>query len=284
MATSATRMRIGDGSHGIRQRWNAARQGTLRGWNTAGMELCGDGAPQGTCHASRRRVEPCSKGFCEGMREPTAHCTFTRVGKNFRRSAILWPEDRLDPSPAGFPPAESTRVLSGMILDAFPFERCRSTSVGEDMNRTRILEGMSLLIAGTLLCTACNRQEDPDETARDVSAAAAEGREEIADAARDANEAAADAAANIRDADDASERREAIADARESAGKSAHDLAMEKAEADRDIAKQKCDGLPADRQGACNEAADAAYEKAKTDAERLKDAADERATRTRNTP
>jgi hypothetical protein len=152
------------------------------------------------------------------------------------------------------------------------------------MNRTRILEGMWLLIAGTLLCTACNRQEDPNETARDVSAAAAEGREEVADAARDANESAADSAENIRDATDASDRREAVADARESAGKSAREVAMEKAEADRDIGKQKCDGLPADQQGACNDTVEAAYEKAKADAERLKDAADERAARTRETP
>ena len=152
------------------------------------------------------------------------------------------------------------------------------------MNRTRILEGMSLLIAGTLLCTACNRQEDPNETARDVSAAAAEGREEIGDAARDASASAADAAEEIRDANDAADRREAVADAQESAGKSAHDVAMEKAEANRDIGKQKCDALPADQQGACNDTVEAAYEKAKTDAERLKDAADERATRTRDMP
>lgn len=162
------------------------------------------------------------------------------------------------------------------------------------MNRTRILEagiltagvreGMALLVAATLLCTACNRQEDPDETARDVSAAAAEGREEVADATRAANESATDAAKDIRDANDASDRNEAVADAQESAGKSAREVAMEKAEADRDVGKQKCDGLPADQQPACNDAVDAAYDKAKTAAERLEDAADERATVTRDKP
>lgn len=152
------------------------------------------------------------------------------------------------------------------------------------MNRMRILEGMSLLMAGTLLCAACTRQEEPAETARDVSAAAAEGREEIADAAQAANESAADAAQEVRDADDMSDRREAIADSQERTGASRHDVAMEKAEADRDVSKQKCDGLPVDQQAACNEAAEAAYEKAKADAERLKDAADERAALTRDQP
>jgi hypothetical protein len=213
-----------------------------------------------------------------------AQRAFTMAGKNFHTSAILWPDGRLQSSSPTATPLEWARISSGMILDALLFERCRSTSAGEGMNRTRILQGMSLLIAGTLLCTACNRQEDPDETARDVSAAAAEGRDEVADATRAANESAADSAENIRDANDASDRQEAVADAQESAGKSAHEVAMEKAEADRDVSKQKCDGLPADQQGACNEAADAAYEKAKADAERLKDAADERAAQTRNTP
>lgn len=152
------------------------------------------------------------------------------------------------------------------------------------MNRMRILEGMSLLMAGTLLCAACTRQETPDEAARDVSAAAAEGRDEIADAAQAANESAADSAEDIRNADDTSERREAIADAQERAGARRHEVAMEKAEADRDISKQKCDALLVDRQAACNEAAEAAYEKAKADAQRLEDAADERATVTRKTP
>jgi hypothetical protein len=206
------------------------------------------------------------------------------VGKNFHTSAILWPRDQPESSTLRIHAPEWARIPSGMILDALLFERCRSTSVGEGMNRTRILQGMSLLIASTLLCAGCNRQEDPDETVRDVSAAAAEGRDEVADATRAANESAADSAENIRDADDASDRREAVADAQESAGKSAHEVAMEKAEADRDVSKQKCDGLPADRQGACNDAAEAAYEKAKADAERLKDAADERATQTRDTP
>ncbi len=152
------------------------------------------------------------------------------------------------------------------------------------MNRMRILEGMSLLIAGTLLCTACARQEDPAETARDVSASAAEGRDEIADAAQAAKDAAADSAEDIRNADDTSDRREAVADAQERTGASRHELAMEKAEADRDISKQKCDALPVERQAACNDATEAAYEKAKAEAERLKDAADDRATVTRETP
>ena len=152
------------------------------------------------------------------------------------------------------------------------------------MNRMRILEGMSLLMAGTLLCAACTRQETPDEAARDVSAAAAEGRDEIADAAQAANESAADSAEDIRNADDTSERREAMADAQERAGARSHEVAMEKAEADRDVSKQKCDVLPVDRQAACNEAAEAAYEKTKADAQRLEDAADERATVTRKTP
>jgi hypothetical protein len=213
-----------------------------------------------------------------------AHPAFTMAGKNFHTSAILWPDGHLESSGLAATPLEWARIPSGMILDALLFERCRSTSAGEGMNRTRILQGTSLLIAGTLFFTACNRQEDPNETARDVSAAAEEGREEIADAARAANESAADSAENIRDANDASDRQEAVADAQESAGKSAHDVAMEKAEADRDISKQKCDALPADQQGACNDAADAAYDKAKADAERLKDAADERAAQTRSTP
>jgi hypothetical protein len=215
--------------------------------------------------------------------EPT-HLSFTMAGKNFHTTAILWPESHAESPALRVRAPDWARTPSGMILDALLFERCRSTSVGDGMNRTRTLQGLSLLIASTLLFTACNRQEDPDETARDVSSAAAEGREEVADATRDANESAADSAENIRDANDASDRQEAVADAQESTGKSAHDVAMEKAEADRDISKQKCDALPADQQGACNDAADAAYDKAKADAERLKDAADERAAQTRNTP
>lgn len=148
------------------------------------------------------------------------------------------------------------------------------------MNRTRILQGILFLIGGLLFCSGCARQEDPDDTARDVSAAAAEGRDEIADAAQAANESAADSAKEIRNADDASDRREAIADAQERTGATRHEVAMEKAEADRDIAKQKW----VEQQRNCNEAVEAAHEKARADADRMKDAADERATVTRESP
>ena len=101
-----------------------------------------------------------------------------------------------------------------------------------------------LALVGGLSLGACNRQEDPAQTSRDMSEERAEGNENI-------NEAAKDATENFNDGASA---KTVVEDA--------HAVEVEKIRADHEVAKERCEGLPAPDQEQCRKDADAAYETA----------------------
>ena len=127
-------------------------------------------------------------------------------------------------------------------------------------------------LGGLLAISACNRQETPSETRKDVAEAQREGNQEVAEEAANAATVAAENREDIVGADDAAEVREARSDAMKDNADANEDVADAKAKADYDIEKQKCDALPSEQQGACNDAAEAAYDAAKARAEQTKDA------------
>lgn len=102
----------------------------------------------------------------------------------------------------------------------------------------------ALLIGTSLGLGACNRQEDPADTAKDMGEARQEGT-------RDVQEAARDAAENRRDGTTV---KEAVTDA--------YKVESERIEADYEVAKERCDGMPPGDQDACRKQADEAREAA----------------------
>jgi hypothetical protein len=114
-------------------------------------------------------------------------------------------------------------------------------------NSTLRLRPMALAVlalVGGLSLGACNRQENPAETSRDMSEERAEGNENVADATKDAAE-------NLNDGASAS-----------TVVNDAHKIEVEKIRADHDVAKERCDGVPAPDQSKCRADADAAYDSA----------------------
>lgn len=112
---------------------------------------------------------------------------------------------------------------------------------------------LMLALAGSLALGACNRQEDPAQTAQDMGEERREGNQDVQDAARDAAENRAEGADSAQQAGDA------------------YTIEMEKIEADHEVAKERCDGVPPEEKSACIADADAAYESAKKAAEAKRD-------------
>lgn len=136
----------------------------------------------------------------------------------------------------------------------------------------------SLTALPVLVCvlafTACKREESAEETQRDVAVANAEASADVAEAARDAAERAADAAENLSRAaeDGAEEITEASAEANEETAAARYVLAVAKAEAELKVAKEVCEGRPADVRDACMMEAESAFEAEKTRALAERDA------------
>ena len=101
-----------------------------------------------------------------------------------------------------------------------------------------------LALVGGLSLGACNRQENPAETSRDMSEERAEGNENIADATKDSADNLKDGASSTTVVNDV------------------HKIELEKIKADHDVAKERCDGVPADEQAKCRADADLAYDSA----------------------
>lgn len=142
---------------------------------------------------------------------------------------------------------------------------------------------LAILIGGSALTiTACEPRETPEETRQDVADAASEGRQEVAEEAADASRTAAEGRQDVARADDAAEAREAAADATENNADARDNLAMQKAKADYEVAKERCEGLPTDQQANCKKIAESTYEAAKASAERAKDAMQDKADVQRN--
>lgn len=108
--------------------------------------------------------------------------------------------------------------------------------------RYRALPFAVLALVGGLSLGACNRQEDPAQTSRDMSEERAEGNEKI-------NEATKDAVENLNDGASA-----------ETVVNDAHRIEVEKIRADHEVAKERCGGLPAPDQDKCRTDADEAYD------------------------
>lgn len=109
----------------------------------------------------------------------------------------------------------------------------------------------TVICAATALA-ACNQAERSTETARDVSAAREDAREEISEARQDASEA----------------RQDANRDTMEINTETRYDVAVARIDGEHEIAVQKCEALAGDAQADCKKSADegrdAALEIAKT--------------------
>jgi hypothetical protein len=104
---------------------------------------------------------------------------------------------------------------------------------------------LAVLVAGSALgLGACNRQEDPADTAKDMGEARQEGNQNIQDAARDAAESRAEGASV----------KEATSDA--------YRVEAEKIRADYEVAKERCDGVADPDKDRCRKDAEAAHESA----------------------
>jgi len=101
-----------------------------------------------------------------------------------------------------------------------------------------------LALAGGVVLSGCNRQEDPAETSRDMSEERAEGNENVTEATQDAVE-------NLEDGASAN-----------TVMNDAHRIEVEKIRADHDVAKERCDGVPAPEKDKCRSDADALYDSA----------------------
>ena len=114
----------------------------------------------------------------------------------------------------------------------------------ESTPRLRPMALAILALVGGLSLGACNRQEDPAETSRDMSEERKEGNENIADATKDAAENVKDGASATTMANDA------------------HKIELEKIRADHEVAKERCDGVAEADKAKCRSDADLAYETA----------------------
>jgi hypothetical protein len=101
-----------------------------------------------------------------------------------------------------------------------------------------------LVLGGSLGVGACNRQEDPAETAKDMGEARREGTENVQDAAKDAAE----------NRSEGESMKEAATDA--------YKVESEKIRADYEVAKQRCDGVAEADKEKCRKDSDTAYESA----------------------
>ena len=128
------------------------------------------------------------------------------------------------------------------------------------------LKALCVVAAAAIMLTACNKSEAPAEVARDVEKARAEGQRDVADARADAQEANAGADKQVADAiadhDDDDVAKQAH-DANETYDKGKSKIMIAQAEADHEVAVQKCDALEGPAQKDCKDNADRALDEAK---------------------
>ena len=104
---------------------------------------------------------------------------------------------------------------------------------------------LAMLLTGSALgLGACNRHEDPADTAKDMSEARKEGNENVQDAAKDAAENMAEGTSV----------KEAATDA--------YKVEEEKIRADYEVAKERCDGVADADKDQCRKDAEAARDMA----------------------
>lgn len=111
-----------------------------------------------------------------------------------------------------------------------------------------------LLVGASVGLGACNRQEDPADTAKDMGEARQEGTQNVQEAAQDAAE----------NRQDGTTVKEAMTDA--------YKVEAEKIRADYEVAKERCDGVAQADKEQCRKDADAAYDAAMKALEAKRDA------------
>ncbi|TDU28303.1 hypothetical protein DFR24_2671 [Panacagrimonas perspica] len=114
----------------------------------------------------------------------------------------------------------------------------------ETISRQQSAAVAILALAGSLMLGACNRQEDPSQTSRDISEARTEGNEKVGEATKDA----------VENFEDGASAKTVVNDV--------HRIEVEKIRADHEVAKQRCDGIVAADQDKCRSDADATYDAA----------------------
>src|SRR5436190_1625627 len=126
-----------------------------------------------------------------------------------------------------------------------------------------------LLIACVLSMAAlgaCKKQEQPEDTQRDVSKAQAQKQEDVAEAQAKAAKDRADAQHEVtaeQKSGDASGTADAQRDLQKTNADDQYKIDVEKADGDYKIAKEQCESMPAAQQSGCKDDAKAHYESAK---------------------
>jgi hypothetical protein len=129
------------------------------------------------------------------------------------------------------------------------------------------LKSLCAVAAAALMLTACTKKaETPAEVQHDVAKAQAEGQRDVADARADAQDANADADKQVADAivdhDDKDVAKQAH-DANEKADEGTAKIRVAQAEADHNVAVEKCEALTGPAQKECKDNADRALDEAK---------------------
>lgn len=128
------------------------------------------------------------------------------------------------------------------------------------------LKVLCAVAAATILLAGCNKAETPAEVARDVEKAKADGQRDIADARADVKQANADADKQVADAiadHDQDDVARQAHDANETFDKGNSKIVIAQAEADHEVAVQKCEALEGSAQKDCKDIADKALDQAK---------------------
>lgn len=167
---------------------------------------------------------------------------------------------------------QGVRLILGTQLDGHLIERTAPFQRSPMKIISAKIIAATIGLGGLLAISACNRQETPSETRKDVAEAQREGNQEVAEQTADARSEAAENREDIAKADDSAEVREARSDAMKENADANQDVADAKAKADYEVAKEKCESLPAAQQDGCKNAAEATYDAAKARAEQSKDA------------
>jgi hypothetical protein len=128
-------------------------------------------------------------------------------------------------------------------------------------------KALCAVAAAAFLLTACSKKaETQAEVQHDVAKAQAEGQRDVADARADVQEANADADKQVADAiadhDDKDVAKQAH-DANETADKGKSKIVLAQAEADHQVAVEKCEALTAPAQKECKDNADRALDQVK---------------------
>ena len=125
---------------------------------------------------------------------------------------------------------------------------------------------LMMILASGLALAGCEEARSPAEVRQDVAESRAEGYGDVADARAAALKDSVDAETDVTKAVANHDVNEAIGEAREAdqvAAEGAEKVRLAQAEADHDVAIQKCAALDGDARKQCRDQANAALEREK---------------------